>query len=86
METNQLITIIGINIATIGIFIPILIWALNRFMNGMNSSIQKLDEDVKNISSRMDSHAKRIDQLYRMFVDLQKEIKEIYKDWNRERK
>ncbi len=35
----------------------------------------KLDNDMKAIASRLDGHATRIDQLYKMFVDLIKEKK-----------
>ena len=37
--------------------------------------VQKIDSDVKSLGNRLDGHAQRIDQLYRMFVDLLKEHK-----------
>lgn len=37
--------------------------------------MQRMDDDIKSISNRMDGHARRIDQLYQMFVDLLKERK-----------
>ena len=37
--------------------------------------IQKIDSDVKSLGNRLDGHAMRIDQLYKMFVDLLKERK-----------
>lgn len=58
-------------VAIIGSLGGLVIWMTN-----------KLDGDIKSLSSRMDahavrmdSHAKRIDQLYNMFVDLLKERK-----------
>jgi len=62
--TNEAWTIIGVNIALFGILTTIMVWAVN-----------KLDTDVKSIGSRLDGHAMRIDQLYRMFIDLLKERK-----------
>lgn len=62
MDWIQTITIIGVNVALVAMIATLVIWAVN-----------KLDADVKAISSRMDGHATRIDQLYRMFIDLLKE-------------
>jgi len=67
----EVLTIIGVNIALIAILATLMIWVVN-----------KLDGDVKAIGTRMDSfdrrmdaHAQRIDQLYKMFVDLLKGLK-----------
>ena len=58
-------------LAIIGSLGGLMIWICN-----------KLDGDIKGMSARLDSqgvrmdgHAKRIDQLYTMFVDLLKERK-----------
>jgi hypothetical protein len=64
MDWIKVLTIVGVNIALIGAMISIIIWMVN-----------KLDSDVKSIGNRLDGHATRIDQLYRMFVDLLKEGK-----------
>jgi len=71
MDWTQTLTILGVNIALIGMIATIVIWAVN-----------KIDADIKGISTkmdaferRMDAHASRIDQLYRMFCDLIKERK-----------
>lgn len=37
--------------------------------------IQRMDADIKSLCNRLDGHATRIDQLYKMFVDLLKERK-----------
>ena len=37
--------------------------------------IQRMDADIKSLGNRLDGHAMRIDQLYKMFVDLLKEQK-----------
>jgi hypothetical protein len=64
MDWTQACTIIGINIALFGALATLTIWAVN-----------KLDADINGISGRLDGHAMRIDQLYRMFIDLLKERK-----------
>ena len=64
MTPQDLMTIIGTNIALFGIFTAVIYWMINR-----------VDADVKAIGVRMDGHTVRIDQLYQMFVDLLKERK-----------
>lgn len=64
MEWAQVLTIVGVNIALIAFIATIVIWSTN-----------KMDSDMKSMGSRLDGHAMRIDQLYRMFVDLLKEKK-----------
>jgi len=61
MDWTMALTIIGANIALFAILATLIIWVVN-----------KLDSDIKSIGTRMDSHATRIDQLYKMFVDLLK--------------
>lgn len=62
MDWIQVLTIIGTNIALFGILAALIMW-----------SIGKIDSDVKGLGIRLDGHAMRIDQLYRMFIDLLKE-------------
>lgn len=64
MDWTQTLTIIGVNIALIGVVVTVTVWMVN-----------KLDADVKSACTRLDGHAQRIDQLYKMFVDLLKERK-----------
>lgn len=71
MEWAQAGTIIGVNVALIGALATLLVYVVNR-----------VDNDIKNIGTRMDkmdqrfeSHSARIDQLYKMFVDLLRERK-----------
>lgn len=71
MNWEHILTVAGVNMALIGAFTTAVIWAVN-----------KIDADVKSIGARMDksddrfnAHAQRIDQLYKMFVDLLKEKK-----------
>lgn len=61
MDWAQTLTIIGVNIALLGGMTTLVIWAIN-----------KMDADVKALGTRLDGHAQRIDQLYKMFVDLLK--------------
>ena len=37
--------------------------------------LQRIEKDIDSVNRRMDAHAQRIDQLYRMFIDLLKERK-----------
>lgn len=71
MTSQDLITLIGINIAMFGFFSTIMYWMLNR----IDADIKSVGADVKSLSNRVDGHASRIDQLYRMFIDLVKEKK-----------
>jgi hypothetical protein len=64
MNWEQVWTIAGINIAMFGSLAGIIIW-----------TVGKLDSDIKGLGARLDGHAQRIDQLYKMFVDLLKEKK-----------
>ena len=64
MLSNEALTIIGVMITLFGIGFTLMLWAINR-----------TDTDVNKLSSRMDGHASRIDQLYSMFVDLIKQNK-----------
>lgn len=62
MDWIQVATIVGANFAVLALMTTLIIWTVN-----------KLDSDIKSIGSRLDGHAARIDQLYKMFVDLLKE-------------
>ncbi len=62
MTPQDLIIIISANIALFGVLAGMIYWMVNR-----------IDSDVKSCITRLDGHAMRIDQLYRMFVDLLKE-------------
>lgn len=61
MDGNT-IAIISVNIGLFVALATMVIWMVN-----------KMDADVKSACNRLDGHAHRIDQLYRMFVDLLKE-------------
>lgn len=65
MEWTQTLTIIGVNVAVLGLLATLIIQTIN-----------KMDTDVKSIATRLDGHATRIDQLYSMFISLLKEKKE----------
>ncbi len=62
MDWVQVMTIIGVNLGGLALLATLIVWSIN-----------KVDADVKSIGTRLDGHATRIDQLYRMFVDLLKE-------------
>jgi hypothetical protein len=66
MSWNQVYTIISVNVGLISALAALIVWI-----------VTKVDTDVKNIGVRMDkmdsrheSHSARIDQLYKMFVEL----------------
>lgn len=69
MDWIQVATIIGVNIAVFAVLATLIVWAVNK----LDADVKSLNTDVKAIGSRLDGHANRIDQLYRMFVDLVKE-------------
>ena len=71
MTTQDLMTIIGMNITLFALFSTVMYWMINR----LDTDVKSVGADVKALSSRLDSHATRIDQLYKMFVDLLKERK-----------
>lgn len=49
-----------------------IIGVLGGFMFFM---MQRIDNDVKSLGNRLDGHARRIDQLYTIIIDLLKERK-----------
>ncbi len=65
----------GAMVGMTALIVTILLYIMDRLEKDIKSI--KTDSDVKmaKFESRMDSHATRIDQLYRMFVDLLKENK-----------
>ena len=78
MDTNTMWTIIGTGIAVIGVNITLfaalatlIIWIVGK----LDSDIKGVGERVDKLGNRLDGHAQRIDQLYKMFVDLLKERK-----------
>lgn len=64
MDWIQVFTIIGV----LGGFMFFMLQRLEKDIDKMNSNIETLGR-------RQDGHAQRIDQLYKMFVDLLKEKK-----------
>jgi len=71
MEWNQVYTILGVNIALIGALAALLVWVVTKLDNDVKGIAQSVDK----LGNRLDGHAVRIDQLYKMFVDLLKERK-----------
>lgn len=70
-EWNQVYTIIGVNITLIGALATLILYVINRVDNDIKSIGSRMDK----MDSRFESHSARIDQLYKMFVDLLKERK-----------
>lgn len=66
MISNELWTIVGVIIALFAALSTMMYWMLNR----LDQDIIGTRSDLKSLTSRLDGHAMRIDQLYKMFVDL----------------
>lgn len=62
------ITIIGVNIGLFAAFTTLVIWSINK----LDTDIKGIGDRVDKLGVRLDGHATRIDQLYKMFVDLLK--------------
>jgi hypothetical protein len=71
MEHSEVIAIIGTNIALMAVVGAFIVWAVNK----LDTDIKGLSSRVDAINNRMDGHAMRIDQLYQMFIQLVKEKK-----------
>jgi len=63
-DWTQTLTLMGVFVALFGTLAMMIIWMT-----------AKLDSDIKSLGNRLDGHATRIDQLYRMFIDLLKDRK-----------
>lgn len=70
-DWSQTITIISVQVALFGLFATVFYWMISS----LDSDVKAVGSDVKSITSRLDAQATRIDQLYKMFVDLLKERK-----------
>lgn len=71
MDWTQAYTIIGINIALMAFLATIMVWMVNK----IDIDVKSVGERIDKFGSRLDGHAARIDQLYKMFVDLLKKDK-----------
>lgn len=69
MDWTVILTGVGTAITVIGFLYTV----LRNLKTDINSHIDRLQGDVKSCVNRLDGHAARIDQLYKMFVDLLKE-------------
>jgi hypothetical protein len=69
MDWTQTITIIGVMGALFSVFATMMYWLVSR----LDSDIKAIGSDVKSCTARLDGHAMRIDQLYKIIVDLLKE-------------
>lgn len=71
MDWAIFFTILGGTIAVIGFVYQF----LRNFKTDINDHLDKVDKNIDRINTRLDGHAMRIDQLYKMFVDLLREKK-----------
>lgn len=77
-----ILSVVGVNVALIGVFTGIVIWLVNK----IDGDVKSLSGDLKSVCSRLDSHAQRIDQLYKLFVETQKVNDQKFYDLLREGK
>lgn len=71
MDWIQVSTIVGVNVALFAALATLIIWVVSK----VDSDIKGVGDRVDKLGNRLDGHAQRIDQLYKMFVDLLKERK-----------
>lgn len=75
--SNELITMIltigGINIALFAALATLVIWSVNK----LDADIKSTQSDHKIAIARLDGHAKRMDQLYKIIIDLLKVGKNV---------
>ena len=64
MESQNTSEIIVIVAAILGVLVPLIIWSVN-----------KLDNDIKSMNTRLDGHAQRIDQIYSVILQMLKDRK-----------
>lgn len=76
MEWNQILALMGVNIAMLAVLTTLIVWAIGK----IDADVKSIGNDVKSCVSRLDSHATRIDQLYKMFLDSQKEFNQKFYD------
>lgn len=61
-------TIAGINIALFGALATLIIWTVNK----LDADIKSTNAKHEAICSRLDGHAQRIDQIYKVILDILK--------------
>ncbi len=71
MEWGMIIAIISVNITLAAFFAGFMFWGISK----IDGDVKGLGDRIDKIAIRLDGHASRIDQLYKMFVDLLKERK-----------
>lgn len=64
--TTIILSILGINVALFVALGGLMIW----FMNKIDTDVNKIGSGMDLLGKRLDGHATRIEQLYKMFVDL----------------
>lgn len=69
MDWIQVGTLIGVNVALIAALATLIVWVVNK----LDADVKSVGVQVDSLGKRLDGHAQRIDQLYKMFVDLLKE-------------
>lgn len=75
MDWIQVVTIIGttvgVNIALIATLATLIIWTIGK----VDSDVKSVSNQITGISTRLDGHAQRIDQIYSVIVQMLKEKK-----------
>ncbi len=71
MDTGQLWTLIGVNLALFGAIASLVVWAIGK----VDSDVKSVSNQITSISNRIDGHAQRIDQIYSVIVQMLKDKK-----------
>lgn len=69
MDWIQVATIVGVNVALIASMIAIIVWVVGK----LDSDVKSIATSVESSNRRLDGHAQRIDQLYKIFIEEMKE-------------
>jgi hypothetical protein len=69
MDWLQIGTLIGVNAALFAALAALVVWVVTKLDTDVKAVCSRLDKN----DSRFESHSARLDQLYKMFVDLLKD-------------
>ncbi len=75
MDWSQIVAIIGVNAAIVGLLAGWITWVINRVDSDVKGIANKLDSVSNRMDQRFESQSARTDKLYEMFVDLLKEAR-----------
>ena len=71
MEINELLTIIGVNVGLFAVMITVVVWVVNK----LDTDVKSVSNQISGLSTRLDGHAQRIDQVYGIILQMLKDRK-----------